>query len=427
MYVIRMRDLMFSGPILDSNIHTDVSFCLSTALLPISTCLLVYTMPKDDSGPSTNGAPSTNGEKQQLKRGDACLYCRKRRIKCSATKPSCQHCTKLKRECVYDNGKHVSRVKQLEEKVAELEGLLGTAPDPSSLSGNSSHPTPATSQRPDRLPTNGFQDMPIDVNMLDNYSIPSGGSGAGNTGNIFSNFGGSILGESHSGYQAPSVQHATYNPRSGPEELFDFSTLDPNFMSLVNSFGNTSTNGPPPPIEYLPPPTTTPENVFDSYVNGGPTSLTPFIDPSMGSSSPGPAPASSSITPPESIESLFTSSNPVTQNLKPSVSPNGVPYQAYVTDITDGSDPAHHTTITTEILDDGHARITQNTIGVSGDHPSPNQPYGQINGVGNLRSDAVPGKPFGGKKESELDGAGMSLVGGWFDAADLPRVARDHL
>ena len=383
-------------------------------------------MPKDDSGPSTNGAPPTNGDKQPLKRGDACLYCRKRRIRCSATKPSCQHCTKLKRDCVYDSGKPVSRVKQLEEKVAELQGMLKTGPESSSLTGNSSHTTSESSQQPETLPSNGFLDMPIDVNMLDNYSSPSGGSGTANTGNFFPNFGGSIFGGSQSAFQTPAVQPAPSVSRPNPEELFDFSTLDPSFINLVNSFGNTSTNGPLP-TEYLPPPTTVPTNVFDSYANGGSTGLTPFIDPSMGSSPSVPAPASSSITPPESIESLLTSSNAATQDLKPSASLNGVPYHAYVTDITDAVDPAHHTTITTEILDDGHARITKNTIGVSGDHPSPSQGYGQTNGVGNIGSDAVLGKPFGGKKVSELDGAGMGLVGGWFDAADLPRVARDHL
>ncbi|WRT69797.1 uncharacterized protein IL334_006788 [Kwoniella shivajii] len=72
-----------------------------------------------------------------LKRGDACLYCRKRRIRCSAEKPTCQHCSKSGRECVYDSGKPVSRVKQLEEKLAQLENLLqGGGPGIASGSSN---------------------------------------------------------------------------------------------------------------------------------------------------------------------------------------------------------------------------------------------------------------------------------------------------
>lgn len=75
----------------------------------------------DDGGDASGDRPPP------LKRGDACLYCRKRRIRCSATKPSCHHCTKLRRECVYDIGKPISRVRKLENKVAELESYLQAA------------------------------------------------------------------------------------------------------------------------------------------------------------------------------------------------------------------------------------------------------------------------------------------------------------
>lgn len=82
-----------------------------------------------EAGPSGTGGPGGRGgpHRAPLKRGDACLYCRKRRIRCSATKPSCHHCSKLKRECVYDTSKPVSRVRQLENKVAELEESLRAA------------------------------------------------------------------------------------------------------------------------------------------------------------------------------------------------------------------------------------------------------------------------------------------------------------
>ncbi|KAL1412547.1 hypothetical protein Q8F55_000293 [Vanrija albida] len=95
-----------------------------------------HTPPPPMAGPSSGVAMSStagpselpfNPRPPPLKRGDACLYCRKRRIRCSATKPSCHHCTKLKRECVYDSGKPTSRVRKLEDKVAELEGYLRAA------------------------------------------------------------------------------------------------------------------------------------------------------------------------------------------------------------------------------------------------------------------------------------------------------------
>lgn len=74
-----------------------------------------------------DGLDAAGDRPPPLKRGDACLYCRKRRIRCSATKPSCHHCTKLRRECVYDVGKPISRVRRLENKVAELESYLQAA------------------------------------------------------------------------------------------------------------------------------------------------------------------------------------------------------------------------------------------------------------------------------------------------------------
>jgi hypothetical protein len=40
--------------------------------------------------------------------------------------------------------------------------------------------------------------------------------------------------------------------------------------------------------------------------------------------------------------------------------------------------------------------------------------------------DLGDGKGFGWKSDADVPMDG-SLVGGWFDAADLPRVARDHL
>ncbi|TIC01185.1 hypothetical protein E3Q18_00784 [Wallemia mellicola] len=38
-----------------------------------------------------------------LKRGQACLSCRKLKLRCSADKPTCRHCYKTRRECVYDS------------------------------------------------------------------------------------------------------------------------------------------------------------------------------------------------------------------------------------------------------------------------------------------------------------------------------------
>ncbi|WVQ79976.1 hypothetical protein IAT38_002077 [Cryptococcus sp. DSM 104549] len=56
-----------------------------------------------------------------LRRGDACLMCRAKKLKCSAQKPVCDQCTKRKDRCIYDNVRPASRVEKLEKKLAELE------------------------------------------------------------------------------------------------------------------------------------------------------------------------------------------------------------------------------------------------------------------------------------------------------------------
>nr|XP_031862424.1 uncharacterized protein CI109_001921 [Kwoniella shandongensis]KAA5529496.1 hypothetical protein CI109_001921 [Kwoniella shandongensis] len=58
---------------------------------------------------------------QPLRRGDACLMCRAKKLKCSARKPVCDQCAKRKDRCVYDAVRPASRVEKLERKLAEME------------------------------------------------------------------------------------------------------------------------------------------------------------------------------------------------------------------------------------------------------------------------------------------------------------------
>ncbi|KLO15342.1 hypothetical protein SCHPADRAFT_902493 [Schizopora paradoxa] len=61
-----------------------------------------------------------------LQRGSACLSCRKRKMKCDATKPVCRQCVKANRadECEYDDGRQKSRTQILQEKIAKLEDRI---------------------------------------------------------------------------------------------------------------------------------------------------------------------------------------------------------------------------------------------------------------------------------------------------------------
>ncbi|WVW84231.1 hypothetical protein I302_106261 [Kwoniella bestiolae CBS 10118] len=58
---------------------------------------------------------------QPLRRGDACLMCRAKKLKCSAQKPMCDQCAKRKDRCVYDAVRPASRVEKLEKKLAEMD------------------------------------------------------------------------------------------------------------------------------------------------------------------------------------------------------------------------------------------------------------------------------------------------------------------
>ncbi|KAL7414127.1 hypothetical protein BDY24DRAFT_387702 [Mrakia frigida] len=104
--------------------------------------------------PSPNGGAAERGAKElesrkeggskpqpALKRGSACLHCRKRKLKCTGANP-CPACVKGNHECTFDEpGKPRSRVKMLEEKIAGLESII-TSQAPSSLYSvtNTSHP-----------------------------------------------------------------------------------------------------------------------------------------------------------------------------------------------------------------------------------------------------------------------------------------------
>jgi len=55
----------------------------------------------------------------------ACIICRKRKLKCDGTKPSCSTCTRLGHDCAYDevrrkSGPKRGYVKALEERLSQL-------------------------------------------------------------------------------------------------------------------------------------------------------------------------------------------------------------------------------------------------------------------------------------------------------------------
>ncbi|KAL1405402.1 hypothetical protein Q8F55_009033 [Vanrija albida] len=97
-----------------------------------------------DQSPSNSGAPPPSAPAKakgtsranMLARGGACEFCKRRKLRCSAEVPSCASCRRTGRDCVYSQKKQRSRVRVLEDKLADLERRLEKGPN-----GASSGPT----------------------------------------------------------------------------------------------------------------------------------------------------------------------------------------------------------------------------------------------------------------------------------------------
>lgn len=339
-----------------------------------------------------------------LKRGDACLYCRKRRIRCSATKPTCTHCAKIGRECVYDVRKPTSRVQQLEEKVAQLESLLKNgamrgdgAPSGSGLQASGSTPplphqssgyTPSEATAlPQQTSTSTSYSLlnneTIDVNLFGGKypAIPP----AGDDSNLFPSFGGSIFG---------SMGSIMSQPQPQAEQAFDFSTLDPTFMNMINSF-QTSTGlaEPVPQQEQQQLPT-----VFGQ--SPAPLASPSYLNPAHANINPHTAQPFPSSTATERMPQSYTSLPKLpflNNNFCTSVVSEALPENPSVVAELASANANVHEDMAALLKAAAASNAEQWATGI------------------------VQGSDFEGGQEN------MQLVGGWFDANDLPRVARDHL
>ncbi|KAF7884353.1 uncharacterized protein EAF02_004689 [Botrytis sinoallii] len=104
-------------------------------------------------GVDGNGGDSTIPKPKRI----ACIICRKRKLKCDGSKPSCSTCTRLGHDCAYDpvrrkSGPKRGYVKALEERLKQVENMLKsqepttatTSPSTSNASGTGlrTAPTP---------------------------------------------------------------------------------------------------------------------------------------------------------------------------------------------------------------------------------------------------------------------------------------------
>lgn len=352
-------------------------------------------MPKED--PQSHPPP--------LKRGDACLYCRKRRIRCSATKPTCTHCAKIGRECVYDVKKPTSRVQQLEEKVAQLESLLrngamsgegvpsaselqangSTSSLPHQSSGNtSSEATPLPQQISTSTSYSFLNNETLDVNLFGGKypAIPP----ADNDSNLFPSFGGSIFG---------SIGSIMPQPQPQAEQAFDFSTLDPTFMNMVNSF-QTST-GLTEPIPQQQRQQQQPMAFGQSPAPPAPPSHLNAVQASINPHTAQPFP-------------LSTSTEPIPQ---PYTSLPKLPFlnNNFCTSVASEALPTNPSVVAE--LASASANVHEDMDALLKTTAAPSAEQWATGMTQDLNFDR-------GQENTQL-------VGGWFDANDLPKVARDHL
>lgn len=275
-----------------------------------------------------------------------------------------------------------------------------------------------------------------DMNMFDINAIQqSFNEATSGLSNDFFSFGGSMFGGIEPQQNLPTLG----NPNQDATTMFDFSTLDPNFMSLVNSFDNTFQSTPAPmrlgnqpgPLHNQPQPPSFAATVADDTSTG----FTPYLNNDYSPPNHGP----------DAIPSTSTG-YPLSQNDMTAPTP-GRHFEHLSNMISNNArlqpGPPHpivgEPTWSTAAGSDGPRYFDPNTVSgtLHGDDPriaeaigdkTPEDPssYAAQSSASYNTSFQKPVDSRAGLGAA-LDQEGYELVGGWFDANDLPRVARDHL
>ncbi|ROV90275.1 hypothetical protein VSDG_08186 [Cytospora chrysosperma] len=126
-------------------------------------------MSSEDVSPA-EPAPDSDSGLEPL----ACVSCRSRKLKCDRTKPACTRCTRLKSECVYPESRRKpafkrKNVKELEERLAQVEMLLKGTAGKAAASGTS-------------VPNEAFPDEGFGVAEDDAQNTTLPGTGSHNCG-----------------------------------------------------------------------------------------------------------------------------------------------------------------------------------------------------------------------------------------------------
>ncbi|GAM88475.1 hypothetical protein ANO11243_065080 [Dothideomycetidae sp. 11243] len=139
-------------------------------------------------------SPGTNDDQNSKTKRIACVLCRKRKLRCDGSRPSCGTCSRLSHDCSYDevrkkSGPKRGYVKQLENRLAQVEELLKSNKDkdsqdssPDVYTGNMmpGNPSPGVDGMNDvnlsGTNSNSYVTRQEGLGRLDLHSVPSLGA-----------------------------------------------------------------------------------------------------------------------------------------------------------------------------------------------------------------------------------------------------------
>ncbi|WWC86753.1 uncharacterized protein L201_001631 [Kwoniella dendrophila CBS 6074] len=170
------------------------------------------------SGPS--GIPSLENiapSGTSLRRGMACKFCRRRKLRCSGERPACSSCVKYKQECEYQPPAKAQKVQALESRVAELSDYISQGINPNINTAFSSQPlTFDENGIPQPIYDGSYQNDTQAQYQYLNYALPSNEGTSTFTPNL------DINGQAFSGYAPDQTQRGLPTTFPQPDSQYSY-------------------------------------------------------------------------------------------------------------------------------------------------------------------------------------------------------------
>ncbi|ORY20914.1 hypothetical protein BCR39DRAFT_554526 [Naematelia encephala] len=115
--------------------------------------------PQSGSSGSSNPQQLAGQSGVSLRRGMACAFCRRRKLRCSGDRPECTSCVKYNKECEYGPATKVAKVKALESRIAQLSDYIQQSGMPN-LENQS--PIGTSQANPGAFATEDYSPNPLD-------------------------------------------------------------------------------------------------------------------------------------------------------------------------------------------------------------------------------------------------------------------------